>query len=403
MNTPVIDPEAAVAQFLEQGFGASSDSRELELDVALAVYRLGRSAFHAAVVRRIGDAHVVVAERTAAVGGAEFDELLLAYLSGRHRDADRRFWDRLDGADEADRRLRQTMLVKIARAREQLSGQDFTVITVPAADLKLSLTREDLESSIQDLVEETVDHTAAVLAEAGVAPQSLAGVLVAGGAARTPLALAALQGRLGVAPVAAAGDVLAGEADTDTRELLIQPAPEPEAPPRRLARPFAVFVSLIVLVGAVAAFGTQLGDHEPPSGSGSLATAPAGPETSAADAETDGGTGGEEASPTTPSPESEAVTEDEPEPAAPTTAAATTPTAEVPDVVGLSTEEAVAALADAGFADVGLEGERRGFLDFSHDDCEVIAQDPAADSDRPVTAAITVTFSHSGNEEECGA
>lgn len=397
MSTDWIDPAAAAASFT---------GTDLEPGAALAVYRLGRTSFRAAVVRRIDDAYLVVAERSQSIGGDEFDDLLLAYLSGRHRDADRRFWDRLDGTDEADQRLRRTLLAKIKRAREQLSGQDFTVITLPVADLKLSLTREELESRLRGVVEETVDLTEEALAEAGVAPQALAGLLIVGGAGRTPLASESLRRRFGVEPVHAAGDVRAVVAPVETRELPVQP--EPEAPRRRSARPLAVLVALVVLVGAVAAFGTRLGDHEPPSGSGAVATAPGEhpePTGTAEPTETDpGGSGGEE-SPSSPSPESEEVPADptKSEPAGEATTTSSPRTGSVPDVVGLSTAEAVAAMDEAGFAEVDLEGRRRGFLDFSHDDCEVVEQDPAPGTNLNFTAAVTVTFSHSGDEEGCEA
>ncbi|HEX2143813.1 MAG TPA: hypothetical protein VHG10_04805, partial [Glycomyces sp.] len=114
-----IDPGAAAARLTE------STGNSIEPDAVFAVYRLGRTAFSAAVVRRVGNGHVVVAERAAAIGGAEFDGMLLAYLSGRHPDAGGRLWSRID--DPADHKLRATLLDEIARAREQLSAQDFTV------------------------------------------------------------------------------------------------------------------------------------------------------------------------------------------------------------------------------------------------------------------------------------
>ncbi|WP_030162423.1 Hsp70 family protein [Glycomyces sp. NRRL B-16210] len=400
MSTAWIDPAAAAASLTASG-------ATLEPGAALAVYRLGRTSFRTAVVRRVDDAYVVVAERSQSIGGDEFDDLLLAYLSGRHRDADRRFWDRLDGTDEADLRLRRTLLAKIKRAREQLSGQDFTVITLPVADLKLSLTREELESRLRGVVEETVDLTEEALAEAGTAPQALAGLLIVGGAGRTPLASESLRRRFGVEPVHAAGDVRAVETPVETRELPVQ-SEEPEAPRPRSARPLAILVALLVLVGAVAAFGTRLGDHEPPSGSGAVATAPGEhPEpTGAIDpTETDpGGSGGEE-SPSSPSPESEEVPADptKSQPAGEATTTSSPRTGPVPDVVGLSTAEAVAAMDEAGFAEVDLEGQRRAFLDFSHDDCEVIEQSPAPGTNLQFASAVTVTFSHSGDEEGCEA
>ncbi|THV28589.1 Hsp70 family protein [Glycomyces paridis] len=400
-----IDPGAAAAGF------AAAGGAELAPGAALAVYRLGRASFHAAVVRRIGDAHLLVAERSLAVGGAEFDALLLAYLSGRHRDADRRFWDRIVGSGEADRRLRATLLSKIATAREQLSERDFTVITVPVADLKLSLTREELESRIRELVEESVDLVEEAMAEAGVAPQTLAGVLVAGGASRTPLALATLRSRLPVDPVVAAvpDPLLDVQAPAATREMPLVDEEGPEAPRRRLVRPLAVLAALLVLVAAVAAFGSRLGDHEAPTaGSGAAVTGPAaGPATSGAvdSPESPGGSGGAEESSGTPSPEVSEEAPADPTKSEPTTEAAPTtesaPTAAVPELVGLSTAEAHEAVADAGFSGVEQSGEWRSVFDLSHDDCEVIEQDPAPGEVVALAETVAVTFSYSGGEDEC--
>jgi hypothetical protein len=112
MTTARIDPAAAAATLTER------TGNPLRPDDAFAVYRLGRSGFRAAVVRRVGHAYVIVAERAAAIGGAEFDGLLLAYLSGRHPDAGVRLWSRVDDPSEpADWKLRALLLERIEIGR----------------------------------------------------------------------------------------------------------------------------------------------------------------------------------------------------------------------------------------------------------------------------------------------
>ncbi|MCC3764910.1 Hsp70 family protein [Glycomyces sp. TRM65418] len=409
MTAARIDPEAAAARLTE------ATGRPLEPDAAFAVYRLGRSAFQAAVVRRFGHAHVIVAERSAAIGGAEFDGLLLAYLSGRHPDAGVRLWARIDDpADPADRKLRELLLQKITQAREALSDRDFTVMTLPAADVKLPLTREELESRIEELVEGTASLLEEALGEAMVAPGALAGVLMAGGAARTPLVAATLRRRLGVEPVtAAAGGVLAVEQPpAETRELDMVEE-EPAARRRGGRRALAVVAALAVVVAAGAAFGTRWGDEEASQGGvGGAESAPA----AAVEPEPTTATASPSTSPSEPSegPEtaaspSPAPADDEPEEPSrdEVTEEAERPTSErpatgaVPDLIGLSTADARRAVEEAGFADVEETGKWRSALDFTYDDCEVIEQDPAAGTTRPLSETVAVTFSYNGDASEC--
>lgn len=418
MSTVRIDPAAAAASL------AGSGGAPLPPGAAFAVYRLGRSSFRAAVARRVDDGYAVLAERSEPIGGAEFDELLLAYLSGRHPDAGVRLWSRIDDpSDPADRRLRALLLDKVARAREQLSEREFTVITVPAADVKLPLTREELDASIQELIGATADLVEEALAEAGVAPQELAGLLMAGGAARTPLAAVELRRRLGVEPVLAAPTAPAVEEPpaepVPTRELpeLAEEPPDPEAPARRRppVRLLAVAGAVLaVLLGAVAAFGAGLGDEDAPAGgegaeeavTASDAPAPSDPAASPGPSES---ASEDEASSGPPSPGSSGA-EEPPEPdqsesveeaEEPATEAA--PTGTVPDVVGMSTAEAREAAGEAGFTEVTQVGEERGFWDWSHADCEVIGQEPPAGEVLPLSEAVTVTFSYGGDEGDCDA
>jgi hypothetical protein len=403
-----IDPGAAAASLTER------TGRPLEPDAAFAVYRLGRAAFQAAVVRRVGHSHVIVAERTAAIGGAEFDGLLLAYLSGRHPDAGVRLWSRVDDPSEpADWKLRALLLEKIAKAREDLSANDFTVFTLKTADVKLPLTREELESRIEELIESTADLMEEALGEAGVAPDAFAGVVMAGGASRTPLVTATLRRRFGVEPVAAApGAVEAVEAPpAETREL---PTVDEEPARRGRVRAVAVVAALAVVVAAGAAFGSQLGGGDPPEGgAGAAESAPAATGDREATSVTpspsaDGTASGESATPSeSPSPDPVEETPagptreetSEEEEARPTTERA--PTGTVPNLVGLLTADARKAVDEAGFADLEQTGEQRGVFDFSYDDCEVIEQSPEAGTTRPLAETVKVTFSYASDASEC--
>src|SRR5690606_8057725 len=161
----------------------------LEPGAALIVYGLGASGCEVGVVRRDEDGHTVLAAHGAGeVGGDEFDHLVLAYLSGRHGDDDREFWDRVDGPDEAA--LRPALLEEIRRARERLSEHASADVALPEAGLELQLTQQELESCIAEPVEQTCDLAAAVMEAAGVGPEEASGLLMIGGASRTPLVVA---------------------------------------------------------------------------------------------------------------------------------------------------------------------------------------------------------------------
>jgi len=400
-----IDPGAAAASLTE------TTGRPLEPGAVFAVYRLGRTAFHTAVIRRVDDEYVLLAERTEAIGGAEFDGLLLAYLSGRHPDAGRRLWSRLDDpADAGDQRLRATLIDKIMRAREELSEREFTVITVPAADVKLPITREELDSRIRELIATTVDLLEETLEEAGVAPQEIAGFFMVGGAARTPLAATELRRRFGIGPVLVvpSARVLTAEAaPAPTRELpLVEQLGEEAAAPRRRGSGRAILIAaaLIVIVVAGAAFGARLGDDDPDA-TGALPEATEEPASSEAVASPDPTlTVSAEETSESPSPEeeeeqadpTEAETESEDE--EPETESA--PTGAVPDVIGLSTAEARSAVDDAGFAGVDQSGKQRGVFEF-YDDCEVIEQQPEAGTVLPLSEKVDVTFSYGTDDSEC--
>ncbi|WP_168801435.1 Hsp70 family protein [Glycomyces buryatensis] len=402
-----IDPEVAAARYTEAG------GSELEPGQALVVYRLGSDLFDAAVIRSAGHRHFIASQRSAAIGGREFDALLLAFLSGRHRDADPTFWDRLDNpSDAADGRLRAGLSEKIRRARELLSKQDEAVVAVPEIGLALHLTREQVETCIRELVEQTVYLVEGVLND--VEP---AGLLLAGGAARTPLVAAELRRSLGLEPLMATGPVHAVE-ETPTKAF--DTLPEPGGPvPRRqrriLARTGAISVALVAIVAAVAAFGTGLGDDQVPvsdpaaseatgdGGAGASDSTETAPSTSPSPSESSSSA---EESPS-PSPEEEdeadapASPESDPEDTTePTTEAAET--GRTPNVDGMQASDAGDEFADAGFHNISYVGEERGVFDFTYEDCEVIDQDPASGSEQPYDKKITVTYSYSsGDGSDC--
>ena len=404
-------PEAAAAYYTEVL------GRDLDPGGALLVYDLGSSSCEVAVVGREGDRFTVLASGTTGeVGGREFDQLVLAYLSGRHRDTDPEFWDRVDEPNDIEAAaLRASMVDEVKSARERLSEAASALIALPETELELELTREELESCLGELVGQTVDLAATVMDEAGVAPDA---VLMTGGASRTPLAASRLADRIGLERVLPADPQLVS---AEGAALAAHPAASALAAPSRPVRGrqallrIGVLASLLVtLVGATAIFGSNLGAGDRPEASFSDQTSSSDLNASASPSEGDpgsGGAGGEEpqGDPQTPGlgQDQEAGADAPPDQGEPGDDEPTegesdreesAPVGTVPDVVTLSSQDAKETLADVGFSNVEFEGEERGLLDPWYDDCEVIAQDPPSGTRHTLDTEVTLTYSYSGSD-----
>lgn len=396
-------PEAAAVYVQARG-------HELEPGAALVVYALGADACEVAVVRRDEEGHTVLAGRSVGrLGGEEFDDLVLAYLSGRHRDADPRFWDR--AVDPAETSLRPALLAEIRAARERLSDRASTEIALGEAGLELQLTQQELESCIGEVVEQTCELTLAVLAASGIDPDEAAGLLLIGGASRTPLVVARLAERTGLKPVlpdrpeqvAAEGAALVAYAASAP----VEPVPSRF---RRNALRAGVLVSLLAatIVSASAIFGSELGEGENAESAGAETTsAPASSPASETPSASDGslGSGGAEGPAAgeqqSSAPQEEGEESAEPDPAPEDSPTTTAPGREesasvgtVPEVTGMSAREAKEHLAGSGFTDVEFEAEEDPLFGPWYDDCEVKTQDPEPGSRIELDTPITVVYSH---------
>ncbi|HEU5127549.1 MAG TPA: Hsp70 family protein [Glycomyces sp.] len=397
-------PEAAVVYVEARG-------HELEPGAALVVYALGADACEVGVVRRDEDGHTVLAGRSlGGVGGDEFDDLVLAYLSGRHRDADPGFWDRV--ADPAEEALRPAMLAEIRRARERLSDRPSADIALREAGLELRLTQQELESCIGEVVEQTCDLTLAVLAASGIEPGEADGLLLVGGASRTPLAVARLAERTGLKPVlpdrpervAAEGAALVAFAASAPVE------PRPSRLRRNALRAGVLASLLLVAVaGTSAIFGSELGEGEREEIVGVEATSataapsatPSAPEGGVGSGGGEGPVPGEQQSTASEEAEESADAQDDPTPEeeAPTTTGSdreeSAAVGTVPEVTGMSALEAQRLLTGTGFTAVTFEAEEDPLFGPWYDDCEVKAQDPEPGARHELDAPIAVTYSHS--------
>jgi molecular chaperone DnaK len=186
------EPTAAA---LAYGAGRSNAS-------TLLVYDLGGGTFDVSLVRIDNDVTEVLASHgNNHLGGDDFDRLvvdsILARLPGD-----------LKRAIEADRRAMSRIVRAAEEARKRLSFEPHTVVReenlvelkgVPQ-HVELELHRQQLEETLLPLLKQTLDSVHRALTDAGKRARDLDGILLVGGATRTPLVSELLQEATGLTP-----------------------------------------------------------------------------------------------------------------------------------------------------------------------------------------------------------
>ena len=167
----------------------------------LMVYDLGGGTFDVSIVTIEGEVTEVLASHgNNHLGGDDFDELLFALLADAFQ-------------DEHDVDLRSGHPAACARlwyaaeeAKKRLSFEPYTtvreeaLVTVDGSPLHLTfeIARTDYEDLIRALVESTLDSVSKALEDAGKRARDLDGVLLVGGATRTPLVVDIIEERAGL-------------------------------------------------------------------------------------------------------------------------------------------------------------------------------------------------------------
>ncbi|MDQ3264601.1 MAG: TIGR02266 family protein [Myxococcota bacterium] len=156
----------------------------------ILVYDLGGGTFDATVVEVTGDELEAVANGgDNFLGGMDFDARIASFVAQRF-EADQKV--PLNVSPISALRLRDAA----ERAKIALSASESSTLELAGAalradgstvDLKLELTRTELETLTADLVDRTLQVTRDVLASANLSPQSLDEVLLVGGQSRAPL------------------------------------------------------------------------------------------------------------------------------------------------------------------------------------------------------------------------
>ncbi|GAB3658159.1 Hsp70 family protein [Glycomyces tarimensis] len=431
----VPEPEAA-ARYLAEVRG-----RELEPGTSLVVYSLGADSCNVGIVRRDGDRYTVEAAKCAdGVGGREFDRLLLDHLESRHRATDPAFWNR--ARDPAETALRASLLEEVRRAREHLTDHPTVAISLPGRARDLRLTREEAEQCLTPAVLQTVALVEDAMRDAGVAADEVDGLLLVGGASRTPLITTIVRFHLGIEPVLpempelvlAEGSALAALAQSQG-DAGDGPSSTAGRPARMQPSIGVMAVTLVLFIALTAALGMVLINRDTPGSEGlgtdavtddlglpsnpgaSEEASPSASDVSASESsepteadespgpqrEAGGDDGAASEAPNSTEPADDPQADRSPTPVSGTptgdaTTTAATATATVPNVVGASVSEARQTLADAGFTNVVAESERRTQQGPEYDNCEVTAQHPNGGARKAHGDRITVEYVFVGTD-----
>jgi len=186
------EPTAAA---LAYGLGKSDSER-------IAVYDLGGGTFDISILEmNDGVCEVLATSGNTFLGGEDFDERIMNWMAGQFL-AD-------TGIDLRQDRLALQRLKEVAeRAKCDLSSATETAINLPfiAADasgpkhFNKTLTREQFETLVTDLVEQTIDPCMTALKDANLQPADVQKVILVGGQTRSPIVERAVEKLFGRKP-----------------------------------------------------------------------------------------------------------------------------------------------------------------------------------------------------------
>ncbi|MBV9820147.1 MAG: Hsp70 family protein [Solirubrobacterales bacterium] len=191
----VLEPVAAATHYARE---------RLLLGQHVAVYDLGGGTLDTAVLQRTEGGLEVVGEPRGrdGFGGEEFDHRLYRFLGSQLPEEQ---WLRLriepeENGDTAWPKANRQFQRNVRRAKELLTHNDQVDVDVPSpVNRGLVLHREDLESLIRLDLEDSVRELERTIESAGLSPEQLTAVYLAGGSSQIPLVSRLIEERLGVA------------------------------------------------------------------------------------------------------------------------------------------------------------------------------------------------------------
>jgi molecular chaperone DnaK len=188
------EPTAAA---LAYGLGKSDVER-------IAVYDLGGGTFDISILEmNDGVFEVLSTSGNTFLGGEDFDERIMHWMAGQFLDD--------TGIDLRQDRLALQRLKEVAeRAKCDLSTATETAINLPfiAADasgpkhFNKTLTREQFETLVSDLVDQTIEPCLTALKDAELQPSDIHKVILVGGQTRSPIVERTVQKIFGRQPSA---------------------------------------------------------------------------------------------------------------------------------------------------------------------------------------------------------
>lgn len=176
----VTEPEAAAAHLVAAGLVGDG--------APLVVYDLGAGTCDITAVLRSGYRFDRLATAgLGGVGGLDLDEAVRRLVGRTLADSHPDEWVRLTQPVGSDRHLALRLWEDCRLAKERLSTERMTYISVPLVNQDVRILRADFEEVARPLLEPTVTKTVEVLRRARVGRDDHAELVLVGGASRTPL------------------------------------------------------------------------------------------------------------------------------------------------------------------------------------------------------------------------
>lgn len=187
--TIITEPEAAVLHYAQL--------ERVPDDSVIAVFDLGGGTFDAAIVRKTSDGTQFIGrpEGIERLGGIDFDQAIYAFVVD-HLDG---AVDELDLDDTTHRAALERLRRECVDAKEGLSLDEAVSIPVllPTVNTTVRINRSEFEGLVRPVLTQAIDALHRALNSAGIAPDDLHAVLLAGGSSRVPLVSELVANELG--------------------------------------------------------------------------------------------------------------------------------------------------------------------------------------------------------------